>query len=264
MNNQASIGFFDSGVGGLTVMREVAALLPNENLVYLGDTARLPYGNKSPSTVIRFCLENAEFLRKQRIKLLMISCHTACSHAFEILKQSLPIPVIGVTQPGFQALVNASRTNCVAILGTASTIASGVFQSLLQINFPTLEVHAIACPLFVPLVEDGLQSHAATRSIVEHYLSPLKNTQVDSVLLACTHYPLLAVAIQEFLGPSVRLIEPARFAAVEARTQLIKLNLLNPANSPPSYRFFASDDPEKFRHLAKTFFPFPIGKVELA
>ncbi len=245
-------------------MREVAELLPHENLIYLGDTARLPYGNKSPATVIRFALENAEFLRKQQIKLLMISCHTACSHAFNVLQKTLPIPVIGVTQPGFQGLANASKTSEVAILGTTSTIASGVFQSLLQANFPSLKVHAIACPLFVPLVEDGLQSHAAARMIVEHYLSPLKNTRVDAVLLACTHYPLLCEVIQEYLGPHVRLIEPARYAALEAQILLGELDLLNRNQEPPIYRFYSSDDPEKFKTLAKTFFPHPIEKVELA
>lgn len=251
-------------MGGLTVMREVADLLPNEHLIYLGDTARLPYGNKSPKTVVRFAEENAKFLCQQQIKLLMIACHTACSHAFELLKTSLPIPVIGVTQPGFQALANVSKTNCVAILGTSSTIASGVFQSLLQLNFPALEVHAIACPLFVPLVEEGLHSHAAARLLVEHYLAPLKKTDVDVVLLACTHYPLLASLIQEVLGPTVRLIEPAKLAALEAQELLTRQQLLNLSQQPPAYRFFATDDPEKFRRLAKPFFPRPIEKVDLA
>ena len=258
------IGFFDSGVGGLTVMREVVNILPYENLVYLGDTARLPYGNKSPATVVRFALENAEFLQKLQIKMLIISCHTACSHSFDALQSKLSIPVIGVTQPGFQGLARASRSNAVAILGTSSTIQSGIFQNLLKASFPDLDVHAIACPLFVPLVEDGLQSHEATRLIVEHYLAPLKETKVDSVLLACTHYPLLSKAIQEFLGPSIRLIEPARFAAEEARRRLGDLHLLNDSTETPFYRFFASDDPDKFRQLAKNFFPHPIEKVELA
>lgn len=245
-------------------MREVADLLPYENLIYLGDTARLPYGNKSPATVIRYALESAEFLCKQQIKLLIISCHTACSHAFTILSQSLPIPVIGVTQPGFQGLARASKSNAVAILGTTSTIRSGVFQSLLQANFPALEVHAIACPLFVPLVEDGLQSHLASKLLVEHYLSPLKKTNVDAVLLACTHYPLLSEAIQGYLGPMVSLIEPARYAALQAKALLETTARLNTSLNPPAYRFYSTDDPERFRDLARTFFPFPIGEVGLA
>jgi glutamate racemase len=258
------IGFFDSGVGGLTVMREVADLLPNENLIYLGDTARLPYGTKSPENVIRFALENAEFLLKKQIKLLIISCHTACSHSFDVLSKKLSIPVIGVTQPGFKGLANASKTHSVAILGTTSTIQSGVFQRLLKAKFPTHTVYGIACPLFVPLVEDGLYAHAATKMIVEHYLASIKNTEVDTVLLACTHYPLLSGVIQEVLGPSIQLIEPARFAAEDVKSRLSDLNLLNTDLKTPIYRFFATDDVEKFRQLAKNFFPWPIDKVELA
>lgn len=241
-------------------MRELATLLPNEHLVYLGDTARLPYGNKSPATVMRYAFENAQFLMEQKVKLLIVACHTACTHAFDALKKELPIPVLGVTDPGVEGLVRATKSKCVAVLGTASTISSGLLQARLRAH--DLEIHAIACPLFVPLVEDGLQNHPSTHLLIEHYLKPLKSTSVDAVLLACTHYPLLASAIREYLGPNVQLIEPAKGCAEAARGLLTQSSLLR-SESLPEYRFHASDDPEKFRRLAKIFFHRSIDQVML-
>ena len=251
------IGLFDSGVGGLTVMRELIRALPYENVLYFGDTARLPYGNKSPSAIVRFSLENGDFLLRQQCKLLIVSCHTACSYALEVLQKALPIPVLGVRDAGIADLRAATKTKRVAVLGTAATISAGIFQTLLS----DLEVVPIACPLFVPLVEEGFQDHAATRQIAEHYLFPLKNRGIDAVLLGCTHYPLLSGVIQEVLGPTVQLIEPAKSTADAARALLQKQGLLNEKDSAPTYQFFASDDPEKFRRLAKIFFPHPIDKV---
>jgi glutamate racemase len=259
--NHLPIGLFDSGMGGLTVLREVASLLPNEHLIYLGDTARLPYGNKSPEAIVQFALDNADFLLQQKIKLLIISCHTACSYAFERLQKTLPIPVLGVTMPGLQALVETTKSREVAVLGTQATIASGLFQCLLKER--GLITHPIACPLFVPLVEEGLQNHSAAKIIAQHYLAPLLATKVDAVLLACTHYPLLKTILREVLGPEIQLIEPARATAMAARTLLEEQNLLNQSTATPSYQFYASDDPEKFRHLAKLFFPYSIERVSL-
>ncbi|MDE3045066.1 MAG: glutamate racemase [Verrucomicrobiota bacterium] len=260
--NHSSIGLFDSGFGGLTVMREVAEQLPHENLIYFGDTAHLPYGNKSAETILQYAFDNAQFLLDQGIKLLIISCHTACSYAFEALQQKLSIPVIGVREPGIEALLQATRTKQVAVLGTRATIASGFFQAALQSR--QIDVHAIACPLFVPFVEEGLPNHPAAKLIIEHYLAPLKRTAVDTVLLACTHYPLLREAIQEALGSHIQLIEPAPATALAARDLLKKRKLLNPGTSPPVYQFYTSDDPQKFRQLAKLFFPRPIEQVLLS
>ena len=257
--NRLPIGLFDSGMGGLTVMQELVHVLPHEHLLYFGDTARLPYGNKSPGAIRQFAMDNAQFLMEQKIKLLIVSCHTACSHALATLQQALPIPVIGVTDPGIQSLIEATKTKEVAVLGTSATVTSGLFQSLLQSQ--QITVHAIACPLFVPLVEEGLPNHPATKLIVEHYLAPLKTTAIDTVLLACTHYPLLKVAIQEFLGPDVKLIEPAHATALAARELLKSQKLLNGSTLPPIYQFYASDDPEKFRRHATLFFPHPIDRV---
>lgn len=262
LNPKLPIGLFDSGVGGLTVMKEVAALLPNEDLIYLGDTARLPYGNKSSQAILQFSFDNALFLLEQKIKALVVSCHTACSHAFHLLHTLLPIPVFGVSEPGVESLLEATREKKVAILGTSSTIRSAVFQSLIQAQDPAVIVHPIPCPLFVPLVEEGLQDHPAAFQIAEHYLAPYLNHGIDAALLACTHYPLLSKVIQSVLGPSIQLVEPARATALQLRAYLETQSLCNQNNTAPSYRFLASDDPEKFKTLATLFFSQTIPHVE--
>jgi glutamate racemase len=256
------IGLFDSGVGGLTVMREVASLLPHEDLIYLGDTARLPYGNKSAETILRFSVDNTLFLLEHKVKALVVSCHTACSHAFRYLESLLPIPVFGVSEPGVAALLKSTRTKTVAILGTSSTIRSGYLQSLMQAQDPSVTIYPIACPLFVPLVEEGLQNHPAALQMAQYYLTPYLDKGIDAALLACTHYPLLSPILQSVLGNSIRLIEPAQAAALQLRSYLEAHSLSNPNRAPPSYRFFASDDPEKFKTLANLFFSKPIQTVE--
>jgi glutamate racemase len=258
MNNRAPIGLFDSGFGGLTVMREVARLLPDENLIYLGDTAHLPYGNKSPQTVLQYALENASFLLAMGIKLLMIPCHTACSHALPTLQKSLPIPVIGVIQPGLDLLKGTQR---IAILGTTSTIDSGIYQSLLQEQNPKAQIFAQACPLFVPLIEEGFHLHTSATLIADSYLHKLKG-KIDVALLACTHYPLIRNVLQQALGSDVKLIEPAEQCAIAAREALADANLLNPGGEKPLYQFYATDDPEKFRCFGEIFLGSKIERVE--
>jgi len=252
------IGFFDSGVGGLTVMRELIQVLPHENVIYFGDTAHLPYGNKSPSAIVEYSLNSAHFLAAQGCKLILIACHTACAYALESVQAALPIPVLGVKEVGVRDLKAATKTNRIAVLGTAATIASAVFQNLLK----SYQLFPIACPLFVPLVEEGFQDHEVSKKIAEHYLLPLKNTGIDALLLGCTHYPLLAPIIQEIVGASVQLIEPSRSVAFATKDLLEKKNLLRQTGMP-TYRFCVSDNPEKFRHLAKIFFPYSVDKVQL-
>jgi glutamate racemase len=252
------IGLFDSGFGGLTVMREVARILPHENLIYLGDTAHLPYGNKSPEAVVRFALENAAFLLEKEIKLLMIPCHTACCHAIALLQEQLPIPVIGVIQPGLDLVKDISR---IAVLGTTSTIESGLYQSLIKKQNPKALISAKACPLFVPLIEEGFYNHPSMDLIAASYLAPMKGS-IDAALLACTHYPLIRPALQKVLGPQVTLLEPAERCAQQAKDYLSKEGLLNPQKEKPVYQFFATDDPEKFRRLGEVFFGTLIERVE--
>ncbi|OGN65308.1 MAG: glutamate racemase [Chlamydiae bacterium RIFCSPHIGHO2_12_FULL_49_9] len=262
MDKTRPIGLFDSGFGGLTVMKEIARHLPSEHLVYFGDTAHLPYGNKSPQAVLEYALNNASFLLKQNIKLLIIPCHTACCHALETLKSKLPIPVVGVTEPGIELLKQSTRSWRIAILGTTSTIQSGIYQSLILQQNQKATLFPTACPLFVPLVEEGLFDHPSAHLIAEHYLAFLKDKQIDSALLACTHYPLLKTTIQDVLGPAVKLIEPAEICAIQTREILLRSNLLNVAAQAPRYQFFASDDPDKFKRFAPLFFGSEIDSVE--
>ena len=256
--HQSPIGLFDSGFGGLTIMREIAQLMPQENLIYLGDTAHLPYGNKSPETVVRFALENARFLMLKKIKLLIIPCHTACSHAINLLQEKLPIPVIGVIQPGLELVQKFER---IAILGTTSTIESGIYQTLIQKQNPRAMLFPKACPLFVPLIEEGYHHHKAMTLIAKTYLKEL-DRQIDAALLACTHYPLIRPILQKIVGPKVTLIEPTELCALKARETLAKQGLLNNQTEKPTYEFYATDDPQKFKRLGEVFFGFKIERVE--
>ena len=252
----ASIGIFDSGFGGLTVMRAIRELMPHENIIYFGDTARLPYGSKSAETILRYTLESATYLVAQGIKVLVIACHTSCSAALEEVRKAVSIPVIGITELGVEEITRLFPNGKVAILGTRATITSGIFQKQIA-----AELFPIACPLFVPLVEEGYVAHPMVTAIVQEYLRPLKNHQVEGVLLGCTHYPLLQSIIQQELGNDVQLIDPAIACAEKTKSLLSEKNLLNPSTDLPHYQFFVSDDPEKFRLLGKTFLNYPIEHV---
>lgn len=252
--SDAPIGIFDSGFGGLTVMRAIVDLLPHENIVYFGDTARLPYGEKSAENVLRFSLENAAFLSSQRIKLLVIACSTACSvGAVEILQDSLPIPVIGMIDPALDELQKVVNKGEIVVLGTRRTIQSGIYQRKLQTAFPAHRTRAIACPLFVPLVEEGYAQHKLAELAAAEYLHPLLGKEIGAVLLACTHYPLLQSILHKILGEETTLIDPGHACARSVQTLLKEQGLLNPSKAPPQHRFFVSDDPEKFRNIGQLF-----------
>ncbi len=258
----ASIGIFDSGFGGLTIMRAMMQVLPKENMIYFGDTARLPYGNKSAETVLRYSVENTSFLIEQGIKLLVVACNTACTAALEHLQKKCSIPVIGMIQAGVEQVLQSSKQGKIAILGTRATIQSGVYQQQIQLVLPNAQITAISCPLFVPLVEEGYIDHPLTQASIQEYLGPLRRKEVDTVLLGCTHYPLLASMIQKELGPQVSLIDPAIGCAEKVRLLLEKLELHNQGENRPQYEFYVSDDPEKFRLLGKTFLNHPIEHVQ--
>ena len=258
---RSGIGIFDSGFGGLTVMRAIRQLLPCENIIYFGDTARLPYGNKSPDIILRYAIENSTFLIDQGIKVLVIACHTACSFALEHIRAALEIPVVGISEPGIAEVVNLSKNGHVAIIGTRATIASGIYQQKLQLALPKSEITAIACPLFVPLVEEGFLNHPLTELVVQEYLGPLKSMEIDTILLGCTHYPLLQPAIQKHQGDKVVLVDPANACAKKTQTLLRELGLENQEKSQPLYQFYVSDDPDKFRMHGKTFLNYPIEDV---
>jgi glutamate racemase len=245
MSSDAPIGIFDSGLGGLTVLKEVRAQLPGENLIYLGDTARVPYGPKSPETVTRFALEAALFLLRQGVKILIVACNTSSAMALETLRVTLRVPVIGVIEPGIRAAVAAAKTGRIGVIGTVGTVSSEVYQKGIQKMLPGAEIHAVACPLFVPLVEEGWIDHPVTRMVACEYLDGLREANVDTLVLGCTHYPVLKGVIGEVMGPSTRLVDSAEEVAADVGRVLVKEDLASRGSVAPTIRFYATDVPER-------------------
>ncbi|MDF1505074.1 glutamate racemase [Roseisolibacter sp. H3M3-2] len=258
----APIGVFDSGIGGLTVAREIMRQLPHESIVYFGDTARVPYGPKSPETVRRYSREIAEFLRQQGVKAIVVACNTATAHALPTLRAEQTIPVVGVVEPGARAAVRATRGAAIGVIGTVGTIASGAYDRAIRALRPDAEVLGTACPLFVPLVEEGWLSHEATRLVAHEYLDPLRDRHVDTLVLGCTHYPLLKGVVGEVVGRAVRLIDSAEETAAETGRVLAERGLSAPAGSAPRHRFVASDAPDHFSRMAQRFLGTPLERVE--
>lgn len=253
--NSRPIGIFDSGVGGLTVLRRIFELLPQASTVYFGDTARLPYGEKSPQAILHCSLQNALFLSQHDIGLLVIACHTAASHSTQTLRERLNIPVLDVIEAGIDAAVSATRTGKIAVLGTRATIHSGVYPKRIQARLPEAEVISIACPLFVPLVEENFLSHPATSLIVAEYLR--QAADCDTVVLGCTHYPHLLPVIRKFLGDQTTIIDSAEACARSVAQQALEAS----ATSLPARHFYVSDDPEKFRRQGERFLGMAIDSV---
>jgi len=260
---ESPVGVFDSGIGGLTVAHAVMQQLPHESVTYFGDTARVPYGPKSPETVRRYSREIASFLVDQGVKTLVVACNTATAHALPALRESLEMPVIGVIEPGARAAVRATRNGRVGVVGTAGTIKSGAYERALRAIEPSLRVTARACPLFVPLVEEGWVDHEATRLVAEEYLAPILHEDVDTLVLGCTHYPLLKGIIGDVLGGNVRLIDSAEETARETSIVLGKQCLAASADAEPQHRFIASDDPLMFLQLGQRFLGGAIESVEV-
>jgi glutamate racemase len=258
----APIGVFDSGIGGLTVAREVMRQLPRERIVYFGDTARVPYGPKSPETVRRYSHEIADWLLGQGVKAIVIACNTATAHALSSLREALEVPVVGVVEPGARAAVRATRRGEIGVIGTLGTVKSGAYERAIKALAPDAHVVAQPCPLFVPLVEEGWLDRRATRLIAEEYLAPLRDAGVDSVVLGCTHYPLLKPLIGEVVGRDVRLIDSAEETAAETGRVLAERGLRNESTDAPRHRFIASDAPEQFLRVGQRFLGEAIEHVE--
>jgi glutamate racemase len=259
----APIGIFDSGVGGLTVVSEMMRQLPTEGLIYFGDTARVPYGPKAPTTVRRYSREIASFLDHEGVKAIVIACNTATAHALTTLRAELRIPVIGVIEPGARAAVAATHTGDIGVIGTAGTIRSGAYERAIRELAPDARITAQPCPLFVPLVEEGWLDTEATRLIVREYLQPLADARVDTVVLGCTHYPLLKPVFRDVLGQSVRLIDSAAETAAETRRVLADRGMEAPPTREPLRRFVASDDSSQFLRLGQRFLGHAVDAVEL-
>lgn len=253
MNKTNPIGFFDSGIGGLTVVRAVTRIMPNENIVYFGDTARVPYGSKSNETVVEYSLQAANFLLRKNIKLLVVACNTASSVALKELKRFLTIPVIGMIEPGAQMALRESKKGVVGVIGTHATINNQAYSRELKKLSPKTKVYEKACPLFVPLAEEGWLDHKATEMIAKEYLSELKEKKIDSLILGCTHYPILADIIQKVVGKNVRLVDSGTPAARLVEDYLNGRQLRNQSVHQGQSEFYVSDVPAKFRDVAERF-----------
>lgn len=260
--NAAPIGVFDSGLGGLTVAHAIMRRLPLERLVYFGDTARVPYGPKSPDTVRRYSREIAAFLLGEGVKAIVVACNTATAHALPMLRDELDVPVIGVVDPGARAAVRATRSGRIGVIATEGTIRSGAYVRAIHQASPDAEVTAFACPLFVPLVEEGWTDHDATRLIAREYLEPLREQHVDTLVLGCTHYPLLKPLIAAAMGPDVRLIDSAEETAADT-VRMLEEHQLAATSVDGAHRFVASDDPQQFLALGQRFLGDAIERVEI-
>ncbi|MBI4335880.1 MAG: glutamate racemase [Candidatus Omnitrophica bacterium] len=256
------IGIFDSGIGGLTVLKEVMKRLPNENIVYLGDTARVPYGTKSPNTVIKFSIENALFLLKFRVKLIIIACNTSSSYSLPVLKKDFKVPVIGVIGPGAEEAAKVTTRGRVGVIGTSATIQSGAYENEIKNIDPGIKVFSQACPLFVPLVEERWLNGSITCGVAKKYLEPLRQKRVDTLILGCTHYPLLKDVIRSVMGDGVALVDSARQVAAHAKEILSWENLLSKSGRRARCRFYVSDEPAKFALSGEKFIGRKIGPVK--
>ncbi len=281
------IGIFDSGIGGLTVLREVTALLPSEDTIYLGDTARVPYGSKSRETVLRYSREVAAFLIKYDIKMLVAACNTASAYAVAQLKDELDIPVIGVIEPGARAALAATRNGRIGVIGTQGTIKSNAyvdaikrlrgargeeviergekhFDRYFEVRVDDLSIFTKACPLFVPLAEEGWTSNDVARLTVEHYMRGLEDESIDTLVLGCTHYPLLKQTIGSVMGDKITLIDSAETTAAEVSKVLGEKGLLNGSAAKGRHRFFVTDSPERFLTVGRRFFGEGLEEAENA
>lgn len=255
MSIQAPIGVFDSGVGGLTVVKEIMRQLPGENMVYFGDTARVPYGSKSKATILKYSRQIVHFLTQKEVKAIVIACNTASALALDEIKQEINIPLIGVVEPGAKMAAESTKNNNIGIIGTESTIKSGIYSKYLREINPDITVVSRACPLFVPLVEEGLLEDRITDDVIERYLHELKEYGIDSLILGCTHYPLIRNAIGRYMGMDVTLVNPAYETAKSLKTLLKEQGLLNKTGSQAVYEYNVSDGMDKFISFASRVLP---------
>jgi len=259
----APIGVFDSGVGGLTVMKEIMRQLPDESIVYFGDTARVPYGSKSKETVLKYSRQIVRFLRTKNVKAIVIACNTASALALKEIQAEEDIPVMGVVEPGAILAAATTQTNNVGIIGTESTIKSGIYDKCLHKINPNITVVSKACPLFVPLVEEGLWEDRVTEDIVGRYLHELKEYEIDSLILGCTHYPLLRRIIGREMGDGVKLVNPAHETAKFLKKLLKEKEILSSGKEDTKYEYFVSDGVEKFISFANDVLPCHVEKTNI-
>jgi len=258
-----AIGIFDSGIGGLTVAAAIFNALPCEDIIYFGDTGRTPYGPRSPEIVKRFSRQDVNFLIEKNVKFIVVACNTASAVALDYIRGIYNIPMIGVIAPGALAAARKTSNKRIGVIGTQGTIASSSYQKALKSMDSGLRIYSRACPLFVALAEEGYIDKPATRLIANDYLAELVQSNIDTLVLGCTHYPLLQKTIADVMGPGVTLIDSAEETARDAEQTLAGLNLLNSSKSPGTRKFYVSDSPEKFKKIGERFLGRRIGKVEL-
>lgn len=260
VKKSAPVGVFDSGVGGLTVAREIMRQLPNENIVYFGDTARVPYGSKSKDNIIRYSRQIINFLKTKNVKAIVIACNTASALALDVVREEIDIPIIGVVEPGARAALEVTQTKKIGVIGTEATIRSAMYEKIIQGHDPEAAVIGKACPLFVPLVEEGFAKHKVTEEIIDYYLASLLETDIDSLILGCTHYPLLRSRIREYVGNRITLVNPAYETAMDLKKLLENSNMENTGEGQThaSYSFYVSDAADKFKQFANSILPYDI------
>lgn len=256
-----AIGIFDSGIGGLTVFKAVKRLLPQEKLIYFGDTARIPYGTKSQELVRQYALEDAILLMQHDVKIIVIACNTASAMALEYLQSLLDIPVVGVVGPGSMAAIRETKNKNIGVIGTTATINSKAYETVIGSIDSQAHVFSMACPLLVPLVEEGILSGEIAELILNNYLKHILGKKIDTLILGCTHYPLLVETIQEISGQNVTLIDSGKETALAVKEILIKNNLLNTVNQIKSEQFMVSDIPQKFEEIGTRFLGEPMNGV---
>ena len=260
VKKSAPIGVFDSGVGGLTVAREIMRHLPNEDIVYFGDTARVPYGSKSKDNIIRYSRQIINFLRTKEVKAIVIACNTASAQALDVVKEEFDLPIIGVVGPGARAALEVTEAKKIGVIGTEGTVRSGMYEKVIQGMQPDVSVITKACPLFVPLVEEGFKDHHVTEEIIDFYLASMKESDIDALILGCTHYPLLRSKIMEYVGDKIKLVNPAYETAMDLKALLQENDLENPdvEGDHGSYSFYVSDAADKFKQFANSILPYDI------
>ena len=251
--SERPIGIFDSGLGGLTVVRQLRRLLPNEHLIYLGDTARVPYGNKSQKTIQRFSAEDTSFLLRKKVKMVVVACNTSTALALDHLETEFDCPFIGVLKPGAQAAAERTRNGKIGVMATAATIGSGAYQKQIRKFLPSARVFSQACPLLVPVVEEGWGNIKLTRGIVRQYLQPILAKKVDTLILGCTHYPLLKASIQQVAGRGVTLVDSAENCARAVGAFLMTNNMDAGRRSAGKLELFVTDRPHTFSKSARLF-----------
>ena len=256
------IGVFDSGVGGLTVAREIMRQLPDENIVYFGDTARLPYGSKSKDNIIRFSRQIIRFLLTRNVKAIVIACNTASAQALDVVKEEFDLPIIGTITAGARAAVQETRSRKIGVIGTEGTIRSQTYTEVIRELEPEAEVMGKACPLFVPLVEEGFAKHHIADEVIDIYLREMKESDIDTMILGCTHYPLLRSRIMAYLGDKVSIVNPAYETAMDLKRILEEKGLNNDRDSLTKYEFYVSDAAEKLKQFANSILPYNVETIQ--